>query len=120
MLDAGNGVIVNVASVAGLVGMQNSFAYSASKGALIAMSRQASIEYAHRGIRVNVVCPGLTRTPILARVADEVRAQCKAATPMRRLAEPEELASMIVHLTRPESAFVTGQVISVDGGWTAQ
>jgi NAD(P)-dependent dehydrogenase (short-subunit alcohol dehydrogenase family) len=120
MARRGGGAIVNVASVAALVGLPNTFAYAASKGALIALSRQAAVEYAAAGIRVNVVCPGLTDTPILGRVDEAVRALCRRSTPLARLGTPDEVASMIVHLAHPESSYVTGQVVAVDGGWTAQ
>lgn len=120
MIAAGGGSIVNVASVAGLVGMPNVFTYSATKGAIIAMSRQAAVEYAGTGVRINVICPGIIETPILGDITDELRAHCEAATPMRRLGKPDDIAAMLIQLARPESGFITGQVLSVDGGWTAQ
>jgi NAD(P)-dependent dehydrogenase (short-subunit alcohol dehydrogenase family) len=120
MLEGGSGAIVNVASVAAVVGSPNSFAYAASKGALVAMSRQAAVDYAPSGIRVNVVCPGLIHTPILGRVDERFIQRAASATPLGRIGEPEEIAEMILHLAGSASRFVTGQVISVDGGWTAQ
>lgn len=106
--------------MAGLVGMVNVFSYSASKGAVIAMSRQAAVEYAGTGVRINVICPGIIETPMLGDITDELRSHCEAATPQGRLGSPLDIAAMAVHLARPESAFITGQVIAIDGGWTAQ
>jgi NAD(P)-dependent dehydrogenase (short-subunit alcohol dehydrogenase family) len=119
MIASGGGAIVNISSVAALAGMQNVFAYSASKGAIVAMSRQAAVEYATTGVRINVICPGIIETPMLGDITDALRAHCEAATPMARLGQPDDIAAMAVHLARPESSFVTGQVVAVDGGWTA-
>jgi NAD(P)-dependent dehydrogenase (short-subunit alcohol dehydrogenase family) len=120
MIARGGGAIVNVASVAGVVGMINVFTYSAAKGAVIAMSRQAAVEYAGTGVRINVICPGIIETPILGDITDELRAHCEGATPQGRLGKPIDIAATVVHLARPESAFITGQVLAIDGGWTAQ
>jgi NAD(P)-dependent dehydrogenase (short-subunit alcohol dehydrogenase family) len=116
----GGGKVINVASTAGLVGMPDVLAYSAAKGGVIAMSRQVAVQYAKNNIQVNVVAPGVTETPILGDITDELRAVVTAQTPMGRLGLPEEIARMIVHLLGPASDFITGQVISVDGGMTAQ
>lgn len=120
MLGAGGGKIVNVASTAGLIGMPNVVAYSASKGGVIAMSRQVAIEYASQNIRVNVVAPGVTQTPMLGDITEELLAQVSAATPAGILGKPEDVGSAIVFFLSPGSDFVTGQVLAVDGGWTAQ
>jgi NAD(P)-dependent dehydrogenase (short-subunit alcohol dehydrogenase family) len=120
MLDAGGGKIVNVASTAGLIGMPNVVAYSASKGGVIAMSRQVAIEYASRNIRVNVVAPGVTQTPMLGDITPELLTAVTAATPAGVLGKPEDVGNAIVYLLSPASDFITGQVIPVDGGWTAQ
>lgn len=120
MIDAGGGAIVNVASVAGVVGMPGVFSYSASKGAVIGMSRQAATTYAPNGIRINVICPGIIATPMLGDITDQLRAHCEEATPMARLGAPDDIAATLLHLATPEAAFITGQVISIDGGWTAQ
>ncbi|MGQ0624420.1 MAG: SDR family NAD(P)-dependent oxidoreductase [Sporichthyaceae bacterium] len=120
MLAAGRGTIVNIASVAGLVGMPNVFTYSATKGAVIGMSRQAAVVYAPSGVRINVICPGIIETPILGDITAELRAHCEGATPAQRLGQPLDIGAMAVHLARDESAFITGQVIAIDGGWTAQ
>ena len=120
MLEAGGGKIVNVASTAGLIGMQNTLAYSASKGGVIAMSRQVAIEYAAKNIRVNVVAPGVTQTPMLGDITEELLAQVTAATPAGVLGKPEDVGAAIVFFLSSNSDFVRGQVLAVDGGWTAQ
>lgn len=120
MLDAGRGKIVNVASVAGMIGMPNVMAYAAAKGGVIAMSRQIAVEFAARNLRVNVVAPGVTRTAMLGDVTPELYAAVTAATPTERIGEPEDIARMITYLFGPGSDFITGQVFVVDGGWTAQ
>jgi NAD(P)-dependent dehydrogenase (short-subunit alcohol dehydrogenase family) len=116
----GGGAIVNIASVAGLVGMQNVFTYSATKGAVIAMSRQAAITLAPKKIRVNVICPGIIETPILGDITPELKGYCESMTPLARMGQPLDIAATAVHFGRPESSFITGQVLAIDGGWTAQ
>lgn len=120
MIERGGGRIVNVASLAALVGIPNLLAYSAAKGGVVSMSRQAAIEYAAHKILINVVAPGIIETPILGDITDELRAYCSAATPLGRLGRPEDIAAMILHLAGPGGAFVTGHVFPVDGGWAAQ
>lgn len=120
MLDSGGGKIVNVASTAGLIGMPNVVSYSAAKGGVIAMSRQVAVEFAARNVQVNVVAPGVTETSMLGDITDELRAAVKAATPAGRIGRAEDVATLIVHLLGSTSDFITGQVIPVDGGWTAQ
>jgi 2-keto-3-deoxy-L-fuconate dehydrogenase len=120
------GSIVNVASVAGLVGIKRRFAYCATKGAVVAMTKQLAIDYAGR-LRVNCVCPGTVDTPFVEAYLekfhrhekDAVREQLKARHPMGRLARPEEIAQMILYLCSPEAAFVTGSAMTIDGGLTA-
>lgn len=120
MLDAGAGKIVNVASTAGLIGMPNTLAYSASKGGVIAMSRQVAIEYAARNIRVNVVAPGVTQTAMLGDITEELLTAVTAATPTGVLGTAEDVGNAIVFLLSPLSDQISGQVIPVDGAWTAQ
>jgi len=120
MLDNGGGKIVNVASTAGLIGMPNVVAYSAAKGGVIAMSRQVAIEYAARNIRVNIIAPGVTKTSMLGDITEDLLNMVTAATPAGRLGAPEDPGAMIVYLLGQGSDFITGQVIAVDGGWTAQ
>jgi NAD(P)-dependent dehydrogenase (short-subunit alcohol dehydrogenase family) len=120
MLDSGGGKIVNVASTAGLIGMPNVVSYSAAKGGVIAMSRQVAVEYASRNVQVNVVAPGVTETSMLGDITDELRTAVNAATPAGRIGRAADVGTMIVHLLGPTSDFITGQVVAVDGGWTAQ
>jgi NAD(P)-dependent dehydrogenase (short-subunit alcohol dehydrogenase family) len=120
------GHIVNVGSVAGLVGIKQRFAYCATKGAVVAMSRQLAVEYAAQ-LRVNCVCPGTVDTPFVEAYLekyhrhekDAVREQLKARQPIGRLGRPEEIAHMILYLCSAEAEFVTGSVLTIDGGWTA-
>jgi NAD(P)-dependent dehydrogenase (short-subunit alcohol dehydrogenase family) len=123
MLRQGGGAIVNCASVAGLVGFRGLPAYTASKHALIGLTRTAALEYAPEGIRVNAVCPGVIRTAMIERVTggDPAReAQLVAAEPMGRMGTPEEVAEAVAWLCSDAAAFVTGTAMPVDGGYVAQ
>lgn len=117
--------MVCVSSRLGMVGMPNQALYSAAKGGLIALARGAAIEWASRGIRVNVVAPGLTMTPIIEdsfqRRPDPAayRRARENSIPLRRLAAAEEVADAVLFLACPESSYVTGAVLPVDGGYTA-
>jgi 2-keto-3-deoxy-L-fuconate dehydrogenase len=123
-LERGKGVVVNMASLASSIkGVPNRFLYGASKAAVIGMTKAYAADYVAKGIRVNAVCPGTVETPSLY---DRMRQQgdfekAKAAfiarQPMGRLAQPEEIAAMVVYLASDESAFVTGQTFVIDGGW---
>lgn len=116
------GVIVNIASIAGLKGTKNRLAYSATKGALISMSRSLALELAPEQIRVNCICPGMTKSPSLAqRISampdpDAAEAGFIAAVPMGRLGQPEDIAEAIVFAASDACPFLTGAVITVDGG----
>lgn len=121
ILEAGGGAIVNNASVAGLVGFTDRAHYVASKHAVVGLTRSAALEYAPRGIRVNAVCPGVIRTPMVQRVidADPAMEQALASMePIGRLGESEEIAEAIAWLCSDRSSFVVGQAIAVDGGLT--
>ncbi len=120
MLSAGEGSIVNVASVAGLIGVSDVLAYSAAKGGVIAMSRQVAIQHAKDQIRCNAVCPGVTQTPILGDISDELLAAISNITPMGRLGQPEDIAGLVGYLLSPSSAFLTGQAIAICGGFSVQ
>jgi NAD(P)-dependent dehydrogenase (short-subunit alcohol dehydrogenase family) len=128
MLRAGRGAIVNTASTFGLVGVAGMAAYTASKHAIVGLTRGAALEYAQRGIRVNAVCPGATRTPQLeeffgmidADAPESVAADFAAREPVGRLGRPSEIAAAVVWLCAEEASFVTGVAMPVDGGWTAQ
>lgn len=115
------GAIVNVASVAGLVGFTEEPAYVASKHGVIGLTKVAALELAARKIRVNAVCPGAIETPMLHRSTpgDELAAYVEQ-TPQRRVGKPEEIASAVLWLCSDASAFVTGVALPIDGGWTVQ
>ncbi len=116
------GVIVNVASVAGLIGAPKGSAYTASKHGVVGLTKAAAIEYARRGIRINAVCPAYTETPMVTDVINanpEMERLTLAAIPMRRLADPTEIAEGIVWLCAPAASFVTGHTLVLDGGLTA-
>jgi 2-keto-3-deoxy-L-fuconate dehydrogenase len=120
------GTIVNIGSVAGLVGIKQRFAYCATKGAVIAMTRQLAVEYP-KTLRVNAICPGTVETPFVEGYLekfhkdnkDEVRTELRARQPIGRLGQPEEIASMVRYLASDEAAFITGALFNIDGGWTA-
>lgn len=122
-LAAGARSIVNVASVAGLVGWHGAAAYSASKHGVVGLTRTAALEYARRGVRVNAVCPGVTQTPMYERMLaanPQLAERTVAANPMRRVARPEEVAAAILWLLSDEASFVNGVALPVDGGLVAQ
>ena len=129
MLERGRGSIVNMASVASsLKGVPNRFIYSASKAAVIGMTRSVATDYVARGIRANCLCPGTVETPSLdERIAanaaaagsiDAARAAFVARQPMGRLGTPEEIAALAVYLSSDDAQFITGQSIVIDGGLT--
>ena len=122
MIARGTGVIVNIASEAGRAGSSGEAVYSGAKGAVIAFSKALAREVARHGIRVNVVAPGLTDTPLLRQLIDDgheklVQAIVRA-TPLQRLARPEEIADAVVFLASEKASFITGQTLSVGGGLT--
>jgi len=120
------GAIVNIASVSGLVGIKQRFAYCTSKGAVVAMTRQLAVEYP-KTLRVNAVCPGTVQTPFVEGYLErfhkhnkeETRAELRARQPIGRLGMPEEVASLVHYLASDEAAFVSGSLMTIDGGWTA-
>jgi NAD(P)-dependent dehydrogenase (short-subunit alcohol dehydrogenase family) len=123
MLKQGGGAIVNTASVAGLVGFPNIPAYNASKGGVIQLTKTAALEYAKQGIRVNAVCPGVIRTPMVERFlggSPEAEAQFVALEPVGRMGLPQEIAEAVVWLCSDAASFVTGHAIMVDSGLVAQ
>jgi NAD(P)-dependent dehydrogenase (short-subunit alcohol dehydrogenase family) len=137
MVPRGHGTIVNTSSVAGLVGTARSAAYTAAKHGVIGLTRTGAVEHGRHGIRVNAIAPGFTRTgnpqdmlDELGMDAGQMAAALKqmaaavekmtAAYPLGRMAEPREMAEAALWLTSPASSFVTGHVLVVDGGFTAQ
>jgi NAD(P)-dependent dehydrogenase (short-subunit alcohol dehydrogenase family) len=126
MIEQGGGVIVNTASVAGMVGIVKRASYSASKGAVIALTRQVAIEYVEQGIRVNCICPGTVDSPWVGRLLDQTddpvaaRSNLVARQPMGRLGTPQEIAKAALYLASDDAAFITGTGLVIDGGLTAR
>lgn len=123
MLKVGGGVIVNNASIAGLVGFGGVPAYVASKHAVVGLTKNVALDYAKQNIRVNAVCPGVIHTPMVDRFTGQdpkVLEQLVAAKPMGRVGQPEEIAETVVFLCSNAASFITGQAIAIDGGWTSQ
>lgn len=123
MLQQGGGSIVNTASVAGLVGMLGTPAYVASKHGVVGITKAAAMEYATSGIRINAVCPGIIRTPMIGRRLErkpESEAVYRSMEPMGRLGTPEEIAEAVVWLSSDAASFVTGLPMAVDGGLVAR
>jgi NAD(P)-dependent dehydrogenase (short-subunit alcohol dehydrogenase family) len=126
LLIASHGSMINIGSVAGLIGVKKRFAYCATKGAIVAMTRQLAVDYPTE-FRVNCICPGTVDTPFVEgylekyhkHEKDEVRAQLNQRQPIGRLGRPEEIANMALYLASAESGFVNGAVLPIDGGWTA-
>ncbi len=122
MLDRGGGAIVNMSSVAGRVGFENLPAYVASKHGVLGLTKTAAVEYATQNIRVNAVCPGVIHTEMIDRTTggdpDTLEAYANMA-PAQRMGQPEEVADAVVWLCSEEASFVTGDAITIDGGFTA-
>ena len=123
LLDRGGGSVINVASFVALMGAATSqIAYTASKGAVLSMSRELAVEFARRGVRVNALCPGPVETPLLMRLfGDDPAAfeRRRVHIPMGRLAQAREIAQAALFLASDESSYVTGATFTVDGGITA-
>jgi NAD(P)-dependent dehydrogenase (short-subunit alcohol dehydrogenase family) len=122
MVGAGGGAIVNTASVAGLVGERGIGAYAASKHGVVGLTRTAALDYIAQGVRINAVCPGATRTRILASWFQDPKVESFILSrhPIGRIAEPEEIARAVLFLASDDASFIVGQALAVDGGLTAQ
>src|SRR3546814_646156 len=121
MLGRGGGAIVNISSVAGLLGFPMHAPYVAAKHGVQGLTKVASLEFARQGIRVNTVCPGTILTPMLEQGFANNPANAQMAvnyTPMGRVGQPDELASAAVWLCSEAASYVTGITLSVDGGWS--
>jgi 2-keto-3-deoxy-L-fuconate dehydrogenase len=125
MIEGGGGSIVNIASVASsVIAAPNRFVYGASKAAVIGLTKSVAADFVGQGIRANAICPGTVESPSLEdrmRATGDLeaaRVAFAARQPMGRLGKPEEIAALALYLASPESAFVTGQAIAIDGGWT--
>jgi NAD(P)-dependent dehydrogenase (short-subunit alcohol dehydrogenase family) len=122
MVERRSGSIVNIASVAALVGLRNRVAYCASKGAVVALTRALAVDHVADGVRVNVVCPGTVDSPWVRRLVDEAGESLdalRARQPMGRLGLPEEIADAVAYLASDAAGFVTGTTLVIDGGLTA-
>jgi 2-keto-3-deoxy-L-fuconate dehydrogenase len=126
LLLASHGSIVNVGSVAGLVGVKQRLAYCSSKGAVIAMTRQIAVDFPTE-LRINCVCPGTVETPFVenylekyhAHEKEKIRTEITARQPIGRLGKPEEVAAFVRYLCSAEAEFINGAVLPIDGGWSA-
>jgi NAD(P)-dependent dehydrogenase (short-subunit alcohol dehydrogenase family) len=126
LLLASHGSIVNIGSVAGSVGVKQRFAYCASKGAVLAMTRQIAVDYP-KELRINCIAPGTVQTPFVegyldkyhAHEKEKIRAELVARQPIGRLGTPEDIASLVRYLCSREAEFINGAIIPIDGGWTA-
>ena len=124
MADAGGGVILNLASIASLIGLVDRFAYSMTKGAVLTMTRSIAVDYIKQGIRCNCVCPARVHTPFVDGYLrdsypgreDEMFRQLSEYQPIGRMAEPEEVAALALYLCSDEASFITGQAYPIDGG----
>jgi 2-keto-3-deoxy-L-fuconate dehydrogenase len=126
MLLKSHGCVVNIGSVAGEVGVKQRFAYCASKGAVLAMTRQIAVDYAQQ-IRCNAIAPGTVETPFVegyldryhAHEKEKVREELRARQPVGRMGTPEDIAGLVRYLCSAEASFMQGAVVTIDGGWTA-
>ncbi|HEY8171512.1 MAG TPA: glucose 1-dehydrogenase [Dehalococcoidia bacterium] len=124
MVEAGGGVILNLASIASLIGLTDRFAYSMSKGAVLTMTRSIAVDYVKQGIRCNCVCPARVHTPFVDGYLrdtypgreDEMFRALSEYQPIGRMAEPEEVAALALYLCSDEASFITGQAYPIDGG----
>lgn len=120
MLKNGAGAIVNMSSIAGLIGAATLPIYVASKHAVVGLTKSVALEYAKSGIRVNAVCPGVVQTPLVERFDKQFQEQMIPMHPIGRAGKPEEIAEAVVWLCSDKASFVIGEAIALDGGYVAQ
>ncbi|HER25086.1 MAG TPA: glucose 1-dehydrogenase [Candidatus Atribacteria bacterium] len=126
MLERGSGVVVNVASEAGLVGIADQVAYNVSKAGVISLTKSMAVDFAQKGVRVNAVCPGTTETPLVknalkrSKNPENERRKLEECRPLNRLGRPEEIAAAILAMASDHLGYATGSVLSIDGGYTAK
>ncbi|MEX2367261.1 MAG: SDR family oxidoreductase [Pseudohongiellaceae bacterium] len=123
MVNEGGGAIVNLSSIAGLIGFPGLPAYVASKHAVAGLTKTAALEYARSNVRVNAVCPGPIMTPMLERIMGEnpeFKENLLAGVPEHRIGEPADVADTILYLCSAQATYITGQCLAIDGGWVAQ
>ncbi|KQN52132.1 oxidoreductase [Serratia sp. Leaf50] len=123
MRKQGSGAIVNNSSLGGLVGIAERAIYHASKHGVVGLTKSAGLEYAHKGIRINAICPGIIETPMVSGMLEsqpEAMAELMKEVPMRRLGRAEEVADAVMWLCSPASSFVIGHALPVDGGYTVR
>jgi 2-keto-3-deoxy-L-fuconate dehydrogenase len=126
LIRASRGSIINISSVAGMIGVKRRFAYCATKGAIIALTRQLAVDYPTE-LRANCICPGTIDTPFIEGLLEKyhphekeaVRAQMEQRQPLGRLGRADEIAGLAVYLASPEASFMNGAILPIDGGWTA-
>jgi len=118
-MKAHGGAVLHFSSCVGVTGVRNRAAYSASKGAVIALTRNMALDYASDGIRVNCLCPGFVDTPLLAKMPPERRARLASAHPLGRIGTVADVAPLALFLLCDQAAWITGQAIGIDGGFTA-
>jgi 2-keto-3-deoxy-L-fuconate dehydrogenase len=125
--DPKGGIIINIASTAGLIGVPRRFAYCGTKGAVIAMTKELAVDYVKEGIRCNAICPGTIFSPFVEGYVERFHhdtreqtiAELHARQPLGRMGRPDEVADLAVYLASGEAAFMTGSAVVIDGGWTA-
>ncbi|WP_209122683.1 SDR family NAD(P)-dependent oxidoreductase [Alkalihalobacillus sp. BA299] len=121
MIDQKKGSIINNSSLNGIIGVKGADAYSAAKGGVVALTRVMAVDYGKYNVRVNCICPGAIDTPMIAEALQNKEiANNYAAGPLRRVGQPEEIAYAALFLSSDEASYITGLIMPVDGGWSAQ